>query len=308
MSYKFDSLLIILNKLDRGEWVTVKRLAEELRVSERTVFRYLRTLESAGFPIWFDREKGGYTFMEGYSLKKPGLTPEESLTLGLSRMVMAGLGDEWEKNLGKIEEKLAVHRGELPQHIVLTAGPLRADTVGHLRLIHEAMVAYRRIRMTYRALHSNAKTRRKVDPYYLFFEEGFWYLRGYCHLREEVRTFALDRMSSLTLLEERFIPRGLDPEEELSGAFGTVVDGEPTEVVLRFDPELRPYLERRRWHGSQRERVLRDGRLELRFTVNGLEGIRPWILRWLPGVEVVSPKRLRTRIREDLQEALSRHP
>ncbi len=44
---------------------------------------------------------------------------------------------------------------------------------------------------------------------------------------------------------------------------------------------------------SQRERELKDGRLELRFRVNGLEGITHWIYRWLPYVEVVSPKELK---------------
>ncbi len=116
----------------------------------------------------------------------------------------------------------------------------------------------------------------------------------------------MDRIGKVTLLSETFLPQGMDPEEELIGAFGPVVDGEPVEVVLRFDPECRPYLERKKWHGSQRQRVLRDGRLELRFTVKGLEGITPWIYRWLPRVEVVAPLRLRKSMRADLMKALTR--
>jgi predicted DNA-binding transcriptional regulator YafY len=78
-------------------------------------------------------------------------------------------------------------------------------------------------------------------------------------------------------------------------------------VVLRFDAEIKPYLQRKKWHQSQRERELKDGRLELRFRVNGLEGISRWIYRWLPHVEVVSPKRLRANIKLELEQALKKY-
>ena len=299
--------MLILKKLDSREKVTVDRLKEDLGVTERTIFRYMNTLQAAGFPVVFDKEQGGYRFMEGYGLKKPDLSMDEALALGISRKMMAGMGGGWEESLKRIEEKLSVKKPGLPRHIVLSGGVLPEEVAGHIGTIHRAIMNFQRLKMIYRPLYSDEKTRRKVDPYYLFFEEDFWYFRGYCHLRDEVRTFALDRILNLKFLEEHFIPRNIAPEEELSGAFGTVVDGEPIEVILRFDPECRPYLQRKRWHESQRERILRDGRLELRFTVNGLEGIRPWIYRWLPQVEVVSPKRLREEIKEELRRYLKKY-
>ena len=306
MSYKFDSLMMILNKLDGPKMVTVKNLTKDLGVSERTVFRYLKTLQAAGFPIFFNKKRGEYTFMEGYGLKKPDLSMEETLALGISRKMMAGLGRGLENSMKKIEEKLSVQKSTLPRHIVLSGGPLPQEVADHLGVIHRAIMHFQRLKMTYRPLYSDQKTKRKVDPYYLFYEDDFWYFRGYCHLREEIRTFALDRIVSLKIQEEHFVPRNIAPEEELSGAFGTVVDGEPVEIVLRFDAECRPYLQRKKWHESQRERELKDGRLELRFRVNGLEGITPWIYRWLPHVEVVSPKRLRQGIKEELEKALKK--
>jgi predicted DNA-binding transcriptional regulator YafY len=307
MSYKFDSLMLILKKLDSREKVTVDLLREDLGVTERTIFRYINTLQVAGFPVAFDKEQGGYRFMDGYGLKRPDLDLDETLALGISRKMMAGMGRGWEDSMKRIEEKLSVKKTDLPRHIVLSGRSLPEEVAGHIGIIHKAIMNFQRIKMTYRPLYSDEKTKRKVDPYYLFFEEDFWYSRGYCHLREEVRTFALDRIPALKVLEEHFIPRNIAPEEELSGAFGTVVDGEPVEIVLRFDPEYRPYLQRKRWHESQRERILKDGRLELRFTVNGLEGITPWIYRWLPHVEVVAPKRLREGVKEELKQALKKY-
>jgi len=307
MSYKFDSLMMILNKLDSGEKVTVDSLREDLGVSQRTVFRYLNTIQVAGFPIVFDKDQGGYTFMEGYSLKKPDLNLEETLALGISRKMMARMGTGWEDSMKRIEDKLSVKKTDIPRHIILSGKGLPPEMATHIGLIHQAIMGFQKLKLVYRPLYTDDITKRKVDPYYLFFEEEFWYFRGYCHLREEVRTFALDRIISLKILEEHFIPRNIAPEEEFSGAFGTVVDGEPVEVVLRFDPECKPYIQRKKWHESQRERELKDGRLELRFRVNGLEGITPWIYRWLPYVEVVSPKDLRENVQEELEMALKKN-
>jgi predicted DNA-binding transcriptional regulator YafY len=307
MSYKFEALMLILKKLDSREKVTVDLLKEDLGVTERTIFRYMNTLQAAGFPVVFDKEKGGYRFMEGYGLKRPDLDLEETLALGISRKMMAGMGSGWEESMKRIGEKLSVKKSGLPRHIVLSGGGLPEEVAGHIGIIHQAIMNFQKLKMTYRPLYSDEKTKRKVDPYYLFFEDEFWYFRGYCHLREEVRTFALDRIIGLKVLEEHFMPRNIAPEEELSGAFGTVVDGEPEEIILRFDAGSRPYLQRKRWHESQRERILKDGRLELRFTVNGFEGITPWIYRWLPHVEVVAPKRLREGVKEELKRALKKY-
>ena len=52
---------------------------------------------------------------------------------------------------------------------------------------------------------------------------------------------------------------------------------------------------------------MKDGSLELRFTVNGWDGIKPWIYRWLPWVTVVSPKELKEMVKKDITQALSQN-
>jgi len=74
MSYKFDALVSILNWMESGQPVTPQYIQEQLVVSERTTYRYMQTLEGAGFPIHFDKRKGTYRFTEGYTLRKPNLT------------------------------------------------------------------------------------------------------------------------------------------------------------------------------------------------------------------------------------------
>lgn len=307
MSYKFDSLMIILRKLNNKEKVTIESLKDELEVSERTAYRYLRTLQTALFPINYDRSKRSYVFDEGYSLVKPNLTLEETLALNLAKKTLGNLGIGMEKSIASIEEKLSLNKPNLPKHIVLKAKGLPPDVERHLSTIHRTINNYQRIELVYRSLHADEETVRRVDPYYLYFADDFWHLKGYCHLRKGFRTFALDRIQSLKVLNEHFIPENISPYEEISGAFGVMVDIEPVEVVLRFDKEIKPYVLRKKWHQSQKEKELKDGRVEVRFNVNGFDEIKQWIYRWLPYVEVIAPKELKKIVKEELRLSLERH-
>jgi len=64
---------------------------------------------------------------------------------------------------------------------------------------------------------------------------------------------------------------------------------------------------RKKWHQSQIDAELPDGRLELRFVVNGTEDIRKWLYQWIPYVEVVSPEELRETLVAELSETVNRH-
>jgi len=307
MSYKFDSLMLILNKLDAKEIVTVHSLMNDLEVSERSVHRYLQTLQVAGFPVLYDRKKERYVFQEGFSLRRPNLSVEETLAFSLSKLFLKNFGEGMEKSLQGIEDKLSLKKTDVPRHIVLSSEDLPAFVGIHLATIHQAIMNYQKVEITYDAIHSNEKSMRKINPCYLFFREGFWYMRGYCHLDRGLRTFALDKIVSMKILDEYFLPAHVTPENELSSSFGAWLDGEPTEVVLRFDEEIKRQILRKKWHQSQKVKELKDGRLEVRFTVNGTGGIKKWIYQWIPFVEVVKPMKLRNECREELEGACKRN-
>jgi len=307
MSYKFDSLITILRKLDSREQLTVNSLMDELEVSQRTTYRYIQTLQIAGYPIVFDRKRNGYAFSEGYSLRRPNLSVEETLAFALAKKLLGNFGTGMEKSLNTIEEKISAQKTSLPKHIVLSSVSPSTETEKYLGTIHKAITNFQKLEIGYDALHSKEKSTRKVDPYYLFFNEGFWYLRAYCNQSEALRTFALDRITSLKVIDRHFLPKNVLPEDELSASFGTWLDGEPVEVVLRFDEEVKSRVLRKKWHQSQKEKELKDGRLEVRFNVKGLGGIKKWIYQWIPYVEIVEPKELRDEIKIEFSVELDKN-
>ena len=69
-SIKLNALIKILGQLDSGKRITASRLAESLGVSDRTIYRYMMTLQNAGYPIFFDRNKMSYCFTDGFTLNQ----------------------------------------------------------------------------------------------------------------------------------------------------------------------------------------------------------------------------------------------
>jgi predicted DNA-binding transcriptional regulator YafY len=307
MSYKYDSLILILNRIDSGAQVTKNMLMDELEMKERTIFRYIKTLQVAGFPIYYDRKRETYAFAEGYSLRKPNITVGEALALALAKNVLKSFSEGIESSIESIEKKLAVNRKIKTSHIHIKTEEPSKQVSGYLHEINDAILNFQRLELTYAALSTQETTVRTIDPYYLFYHDGFWHLRAYCHLREEMRLFALDRIEKLSVLREYFVPMALSQDDELLWSFGHYVDGDPISIVLRFDREIREHVMRKKWHPSQDVKELKDGGLEMRLNVNGVQGIGSWILKWIPHVKVLEPKSLRQQLLSKLEAAIEKN-
>ena len=304
VSSKFIALIKLLNLLDSRGRISLTTLMNELELSERTVYRYIKTLEEGGIPIYYDREKGCYSLVEGYSLKKPNMTIEESLALTLAKGMLKSTGTGMESELLSIEQKLTKKQATSTDFIVMAGKQQPIHGEKYLAAINQARMDLRKLKIRYSALYSGEETVRTVDPCYLFYEDGFWHLRAYCHLREEFRLFDLDRILELEVLNDHFMPKRISADEELAGAFGGYLDGEPEEVVLIFDAEIAPHILRKKWHQSQKVTDLPDGKIKVGFTVNGIDGIKPWIYRWIPNVTIVSPESLKQLFLSELMIAI----
>jgi predicted DNA-binding transcriptional regulator YafY len=298
MSYKFDSMIRILNMLDRKETITRGALAKMLGVNIRSADRYIATLRNADFPISFDENRGSYVFDEGFSLSRSELMPEEKLALGLAKGLAAKFGPKTGKALEAVERKMTTCSFSLPGHIKFSGQDMPPEVEEHFRRLNYAITNLSLCEMDYHtAYRGGEKTHRIVEPCFLFYQEGVWYLRAFCRLKKEPRLFALDRMENLTVLDRHFLPKPEITSVDLNDAF---VDGEPVDAVLRFDKVCAPYLERYR---NRKPKTLPDGRIEMRYRTNGTKGLKLWLYRFLPCVEVVSPKELKEEIRKELTEA-----
>jgi predicted DNA-binding transcriptional regulator YafY len=162
--------------------------------------------------------------------------------------------------------------------------------------IGRALAEHRTLRVRYYSLSHDAETDRRIDPYHLTYFNGGAYLVAYCHLRHEVRVFAVERIRSAAVLRETFVvPPDFDVDAYLRDAWG-IVRGQLITVRAVFSRAMAPYIRERLWHGSQAFRELSGGRLELRLRVADTGEVRRWLLGFGAEVEVLEPLALRESI------------
>lgn len=236
-------LLTILELLQARGRLRGADLAARLEVDGRTVRRYITMLQDLGIPIEAERGRhGAYRLRPGFKLPPLVFTHEEALALilGLLTARRVGLGaaaPAVEGALAKVERVLPVTVRERVQAV---ADTLLLDVdLPKVPPVGEAVVAFstgvqtaRRVRLRYRALAA-ADTERLVDPYGLVYREGHTYAVGYCHLREEVRVFRLDRVREIEVCDEGFTrPAHFDPVDHVLHTLATVPRAWAVEVLL----------------------------------------------------------------------------
>lgn len=245
-------LLTTLDLLQSRPVVSAAQLAERLAVDPRSVRRYITMLSGMGIPVESARGKyGGYRLMPGFKLPPLMLTEEEvvAVTLGLLAVRRLGLADALpnaDGALGKIERVLPAALRQrvraVEQSVALGLDPPAAP-IPAVRLSDFSTAAHlrRRLWMRYRA-SSGEETARALDPYGVVYHDGRWYAVGYCHLRQAVRVFRLDRVLRVEPREESFTrPDAFDPLDFALRAFAAMPDTWLVEVLLQTE------LEAARW-------------------------------------------------------------
>ncbi|MCL4423883.1 MAG: WYL domain-containing protein [Firmicutes bacterium] len=315
-------LVRIHSIIKAAKFPSVRFLVDDLEVNRRTVLRdleYLRDVCRA--PLEYDRKKRGFHYLEqSFELPMLNLTEGEILTLALGLDLLANYrGTSLETVLRSTIEKLPLL---LPEHISIRADalnqmisfgvePLRGEeerVEKCFRLLSEANQGRRRVEMVYYTASRDTYTRRKMDPYHLRYMEGAWYLFAYCHHRQEVRIFALDRMDEVAILPESFtLPEDFTVEDFLRGSWRLERGGPPRTVVVRFDREAARYVRGKEWHPSQAMRELDDGSLFFQFTVSGMGEVSRWLLQFGSHAEVLEPAELRRIMAEEIERMGERY-
>lgn len=204
-----DRLFQIIQLLRRKRVVTAAKLARELEVSERTIYRDLRDLMARGTPI--EGEPGvGYRLRREYDLPPLMFEPEEIEALVLGARIVASAGDERLAKasravLAKVETVLPKKRRHLLQSTALYApARLSNPAVGKaLEAARHAVSARVKLRLSYRRADGESST-RTIRPLAAFFWGKVWTLVAWCELREDFRNFRLDRMGEFAITDEVF--------------------------------------------------------------------------------------------------------
>jgi len=163
-----------------------------------------------------------------------------------------------------------------------------------------AIAERRTVQMRYASASRGRVGRREVEPYHLWYAAGGLYLIAYCHRRRDVRTFAVERIRSLTVTDHPYqLPLGFDVKDYVQDAL-VVMRGRQMEVELLFDRPTALWARDRVWHPSQHLVPLKGGRLRLTLRVADTRELVGWILSFGRGVRVIKPAALRERVRQEV--------
>lgn len=213
-------LTAIITQLQSKRIVTARDIAEKYKVSIRTVYRDIRTLEQSGIPI-ITVEGKGYSLMDGYKLPPVLFTEEEANALITAEQIIANNSDESlaQSFKGALEKIRAVLRYSQKEKTELLAERLQIrsynkseSTSQYLIKLQKAITEYQIIELRYLS-GKGEQTIRKVEPFALIQTQENWLLIAFCTLRNEFRTFRLDRIECLSLTTINFEPHKITLEE-----------------------------------------------------------------------------------------------
>ncbi|MDH4157096.1 MAG: YafY family transcriptional regulator [candidate division Zixibacteria bacterium] len=300
---KYDRLLYILNLLRSRRNLNARMIAEECGVTERSVYRDIIALSEANVPIYYDN---------GYKMASDNFLPPLNFDQDEYRCLKLALESTPLKEVGNYRDLLKRIKAKVDAGLSRTVrqnsrfGPRttlidisvsvdQRKVTDFFETLEEAVRISRRLSMRYDSISSGV-TERIVEPYFVVFRGRAFYFVGLCLLRNQFRTFRVDRIISLKIMDEHFDRRpDIDAESYFEGSW-QVYSGDPVEIVVKFCGSAARVVQSAQHHpGEQIERV-DEGQIIYRVVSRGTAEIQRWILGFGKEAEVISPPQLRREL------------
>jgi len=292
-------------------------IQERLECSRATFTRIVVAMRDfLGAPVEYDRERNGYYYAPSgerpYELPGLWFNASEIHALLVCQELLTnaqpGLLDE---TLAPLRQRISalltskkLTKGEVGRRIRVLKIAYRAPDAAIFRKAATATLERRRLWIAYHGRARGVATEREVSPQRMVNYRDNWYLDGWCHLRHELRSFAMDRIKDAhpRAGKAKEIPNDI-LNRHFAESYG-IFAGEPKETaVLLFSGDAAPWIAREQWHPRQETRWVNGG-YELRVPYSDPRELAGDILRHGESVTVVAPASLRRLIRQKLAEAL----
>ena len=306
MASPTSRLLELLELLQTRPLTTGREIADQLGIDARTARRYVGVLQELGIPVEGQRGVGGgYRIRPGYRLPPLMLGDEEAVVVVLGLLATRGSGSDGsaaavDGALTKINRVLPttlrrqVEALEETLGFTTTRGSAPADAAAVL-LLADAIRRRRRVHMAYRTFDGD-ESEREVSPHGLVVHRGRWYLAAHDHMRDDLRTFRVDRMWRTTLEDAAALapPEGFDAVEHVTRSLANVPWKWEVEVLLDLPADTAA----RRVPPTLAELVdVPEGTL-LRMRVDSLDWMASVLAELGCDFTIRRPDELRTSVRE----------
>ncbi|MFZ1444941.1 MAG: WYL domain-containing protein, partial [Candidatus Dechloromonas phosphoritropha] len=240
-------------------------LQERLGVSRATLFRDLRDLKDRMHaPIVLDRDAGTYRIdrsVERYEL--PGVwfsASEIHALLSMQRLLAAfDPGGILAEHIAPLRERLSSmlesatdSTEEIDRRVHIISAAARYYAPQHFQTIAAALMERQRLVIHYLARSNGTSSQREISPQRLTHYRDNWYLDAWCHLREELRSFAVDAIRTVKAVEAQAIYiADTELDAALAAGYGIFAGSAVRWATLVFTAERARWVAAENWHAQQ---------------------------------------------------------
>jgi predicted DNA-binding transcriptional regulator YafY len=305
----------ILNQ--RRTPISRQDLMERLECSQATLYRLVAELRDyLGAPLEQDADNRGFYYDRSYEqpFELPGIwiSPAELQALLTARQVLGNvqpglLEGELQSLQGRISSLLQQKGVDAEQsqsriHIQSVAG--RAVPEHLFQDVMGALIGRQQLHISYHGRRKDDVSERDISPQRLTQYRNSWYLDAWCHRAEGLRSFALERISDQSLLDQhaKEIP-GDELAEHFDRSYGIFSGPAEHTAIVKFTAEMSRWVADEQWHPDQHGSYDDEGAWTLQLPFSSARELVMDILRYGPDVEVIAPEFLRQAVAESARQA-----
>ena len=210
---KNDNMLTILWMLNSGAKITAKQIAEKLEINVRTVYRYIDSLCASGVPIISDTgHNGGYSLLNNFFRAPLIFDVDEQKALLHAAVFAKEAGYPFSEALSRATEKLKMYSNQEQERILnrhlagfeVINRDIAPSVKRTLEELERAVASEYSVEIEYRTSHEEQPRPRVIDPYGMLYWNNKWYTIGFCHLRNEIRSFRAERILQIKQTQMMF--------------------------------------------------------------------------------------------------------
>lgn len=306
---RFDRIVAILIQLQSKRVVKAQELAKRFDVSLRTVYRDIRSLEAGGIPIIGEAGRG-YSIVEGYRLPPVMFTKEEAGSFVAAEKLMQEFSDKslsshFESAIYKIksilrnrekdwidslDHQIVIH----PRHKLFTD-----NTPDALLILFDSIAEKKQVVLKYISFSSDEATLRNIEPVGIFYENNYWHIMAFCHLRKDYRQFRTDRIQNIEKTEIPFD----NNHGPINNYKKTIPESLKTKVIITIPKTYVKYIrESRKYYGFVSEKETNE-MVEMTFmSIDPYFGLARWYLMIGDCATIIEPQALKEYVKALLEK------
>ncbi|MDQ0340906.1 putative DNA-binding transcriptional regulator YafY [Caldalkalibacillus uzonensis] len=301
-------LIRIITLVQSKPGIKARELAERCETTERTIYRDIDFLSAVHIPITNMGYGTGYQFVGNFALYPMDLTEAELMAFAVLPslleqvdLVPPDLYSAYDKVMAAARKEKLVRQELLDSvsKVIQMGSPAYKEIkTNFLSTIMQAILSRRTIEARYHTQSRNVTTDRAIDPYYLIPREHRFYLIGYCHQKQAIRTFRLSRFQEVKILNKTFEMDDFNLKAYLKETWSIERGDERITFKVRFSPHVARYVKEEELFVKPKLTDLEDGSLLFEVTLNHDREFLQWLMGYGAEAEILEPQSYRKKMRE----------